>query len=59
MSQVKISGNASGTGVLTIAAPNTNTDRSITLPDKAGAIAVGAGTAAAAAVGWLRIKGCS
>ena len=44
MSQVKISGNASGTGVLTIAAPNTNTDRSITLPDKAGAIAVGAGT---------------
>jgi hypothetical protein len=44
MSQVKISGNASGTGVLTIAAPNTNTDRSITIPDKAGAIAVGAGT---------------
>jgi hypothetical protein len=39
-----ISGNASGTGVLTIAAPNTNTDRSITIPDKAGAIAVGAGT---------------
>lgn len=44
MSQVKISGNASGTGVLTISAPNTNTDRSITIPDKAGAIAVGAGT---------------
>jgi hypothetical protein len=44
MSQVKISGNASGTGVLTIAAPNTNTDRSITIPDKAGEIAVGAGT---------------
>ena len=44
MSQVKITGNASGTGVLTIAAPNTNTDRSITIPDKAGAIAVGAGT---------------
>ena len=44
MSQVKISGNASGTGVLTIAAPNTNTDRSITLPDKAGEVAVGAGT---------------
>ena len=44
MSQVKISGNASGTGGLTIAAPNTNTDRSITIPDKAGAIAVGAGT---------------
>ena len=44
MSQVKISGNASGTGVLTISAPNTNTNRSITIPDKAGEIAVGAGT---------------
>lgn len=33
MSQVKISGNASGTGVLTLQAPNTNTDRTITLPD--------------------------
>ena len=44
MSSVKIQGDSSGTGVLTIAAPNTNTDRSITLPDKAGAIAVGAGT---------------
>ncbi len=33
MSQVKISGNASGTGVLTLQAPNTNVDRTITLPD--------------------------
>lgn len=38
MSQVKISGNASGTGVLTIAAPNTNTDRTLDLPDSAGEI---------------------
>ena len=38
MSQVKISGNASGTGVLTIAAPNTNTDRTINIPDTAGDI---------------------
>lgn len=38
MSQVKISGNASGTGVLTIAAPNTNVDRTLTLPDSAGEI---------------------
>ena len=38
MSQVKISGNASGTGVLTIAAPNTNTDRTINIPDTAGNI---------------------
>ena len=38
MSQVKISGNASGTGVLTIAAPNTNTDRTLSLPDNTGDI---------------------
>ena len=38
MSQVKISGNASGTGVLTIAAPNTNTDRTLSLPDITGDI---------------------
>jgi hypothetical protein len=36
MSYVKIEGNASGTGTFTIAAPNSNTDRSITLPDAAG-----------------------
>ena len=33
MSNVKIKGNASGTGSLTIEAPNTNTDRTLTLPD--------------------------
>ena len=41
MSKVKIEGNASGTGTLTISAPNTNTDRSLTLPDGAGEIFVG------------------
>jgi len=34
MSKVKIQGNASGTGVVTLTAPNTNTDRTITLPDE-------------------------
>jgi len=38
MSKVKIQGNASGTGTLTISAPNTNTDRTLTLPDGAGEI---------------------
>jgi hypothetical protein len=33
MSKVKIQGDADGTGVLTITAPATNTDRTITLPD--------------------------
>lgn len=36
MSTVKIQGNPSGTGALTIAAPNTNTDRTLTLPDATG-----------------------
>ena len=38
MSKVKIQGNASGTGVLTISAPNTSTDRTITLPDTTGTL---------------------
>ena len=38
MSNIKIEGNASGTGTVTIAAPNTNTDRTLTLPDGAGEI---------------------
>jgi hypothetical protein len=33
MAKVKITGHASGSGVLTITAPNTSTDRTITLPD--------------------------
>ena len=42
MSKVKIQGNASGTGVLTITAPNTSTDRTITLPDES--VTLGAAT---------------
>ena len=34
MSKIKFQGNASGTGVLTITSPNTNADRTITLPDE-------------------------
>ena len=33
MAKVKITGHASGTGVITVTAPNTSTDRTITLPD--------------------------
>ena len=40
MSKVKIQGNASGTGVVTLTAPNTNTDRTITLPDGTGDIGI-------------------
>jgi hypothetical protein len=38
MAKVKIQGNASGTGVLTVTAPNTSTDRTITLPDDTGTL---------------------
>jgi hypothetical protein len=38
MSKVALSGNASGTGTFTIASPNGNTDRVLTLPDATGTI---------------------
>jgi hypothetical protein len=38
MSLVKVQGNASGTGTFTIASPNSNTDRTLTLPDNTGTI---------------------
>lgn len=44
MSKIRLTPNASGTGTVTLTVPSTSTDRTITLPDKAGAIAVGAGT---------------
>ena len=40
MAKVKIQGHASGTGVLTVTAPNTSTDRTITLPDSTDTLAV-------------------
>jgi hypothetical protein len=36
MSKIALSGNASGTGTFTIASPNSNTDRTLTLPDAGG-----------------------
>ncbi len=41
MAKVKIQGNASGTGILTVTAPNTSTDRTLTLPDATGTLSVG------------------
>ena len=38
MSNVVITGNASGTGDFTIEAPNSNTDRTLTLPDETGTL---------------------
>lgn len=45
MSQVKVTGNASGTGTLTIAAPNTNSDYTLTLPTATGTLLSSASTA--------------
>lgn len=38
MSRVAIKGNASGTGVFTLEAPNSNTDRALVLPDAGGQV---------------------
>lgn len=38
MSKVQLQGNVSGTGVFTIASPNSNTDRTLTLPDNTGTV---------------------
>jgi hypothetical protein len=46
MSLVKIQGNASGTGEFTIAAPNSNTNYTLTLPTATGTIITTAGGAA-------------
>ena len=43
MSKVKITGHASGSGTLTLTGPNTNSDRTITLPDETGTVALGVG----------------
>jgi hypothetical protein len=40
MSRIALNGNALGTGTVTLAAPNTNSDRTVTLPDNTGTIAL-------------------
>lgn len=46
MSQVKISGDPSGSGIFTISAPNSSTNRALVLPDSAGTLATSASTLA-------------
>jgi hypothetical protein len=57
MSRITLSGNPSGTGTFTIASPNSNTDRTLTLPNASGTLntsgapnEVPAGSAAAPAI---------
>jgi hypothetical protein len=44
MSSIKLESNASGTGVFTIASPNSNTNRTLTLPNNTGTILTSATT---------------
>ena len=44
MSQIKLSSNASGTGIFTIESPATNTNRTLTLPNNTGTILTSATT---------------
>ena len=44
MSSIKLSPNASGTGIFTIASPNSNTDRTLSLPDSTGTLATAEST---------------
>lgn len=44
MSKVQLAGNANGTGIFTIASPNSNTDRTLTLPDNTGTLLTTAST---------------
>jgi len=46
MSQITLSSNASGTGIFTIASPNSNTNRTLNLPDSAGTFATSESTLA-------------
>lgn len=40
MSKIQLDANASGTGVFTIASPNSNTNQTFTLPDDSGSVAI-------------------
>ncbi len=48
MSSIKLESNASGTGIFTIASPNSNTNRTLTLPDATGTFLTNSGTEAGA-----------
>jgi hypothetical protein len=51
MSKVKIQGHSSGSGTVTITAPNTNLDRTITLPDSTSTLFTNAGGTLTGALG--------
>ena len=50
MSRIALSGNALGTGTFTIASPNSNSDRTLNLPDNSGTVLTSASTVAASQI---------
>ena len=52
MSKIKFSGDSGGTGVFTIASPNSSTDRTLTLPDTTGTL-VDTGLSSTASLGFV------
>jgi hypothetical protein len=58
MSRIAFNGNALGTGTVTIASPNTNSDRTITLPDATGTLITNSGTEAISAAS-LTVSGAT
>jgi hypothetical protein len=58
MSRIAFNGNALGTGTVTIASPNTNSDRTVTLPDATGTLITNSGTEAISAAS-LTVSGAS
>jgi len=59
MSSVSIQGNASGTGIFTIASPNSNTNRMLTLPDNTGTLLTSATTTGFPAGSVLQVVSAS
>lgn len=55
MSILKLKGNASGTGAVTLEAPNTNTDQTISIPDGAGSFVTADATGDVAVTGDLTV----
>ena len=44
MSNITVQGNASGSGIITVESPNTNSNRTVTLPDETGTLLTNAST---------------
>ena len=53
MSNITVQGNASGSGIITLESPNTNLNRTVTLPDETGTLLVSGGALGTPSSGTL------